>query len=116
MGKSPLRRDGGRGRGWYEGGKEIGEGKGGMEGERYYTDLYLKFVINLLCMCACVSRNGAGMVLKSTCVFPLSLASAGMGSVEKNLSNDDNDSYLDLNACSLVIGLTVISIMYIPVA
>lgn len=87
-----------------------------MEGERYYTDLYLKFVINLLCMCACVNRSGAGMVLKSTCVFPLSLASAGMGSVEKNLSNDDNDSYLDLNACSLVIGLTVISIMYIPVA
>ena len=84
-------------------------------GERYYTDLYLKF-INLLCMCACVSRNGSGMVLKSICVFPLSLASAGMGSVEKNLSNDDNDSYLDLNACSLVIGLTVISIMYIPVA
>ena len=34
-------------------------------------------------MCACVNRNGAGTVLKSTCVFPLSLASAGMGSVEK---------------------------------
>ena len=84
-----------------------------MEGERYYTDLHLKFVINLLCMCACVNRSGAGMVLKSTCVFPLSLASAGMGSVEKNLSNDDNS--LDLNPRSLVIGLTVISIC-IPVA
>ena len=74
------------------GGREEGGRKGGREGDISHkhhcyttntpTDSSL-IVINLQHVCACVSRNGAGMVLKSTCVFPLSLASAGMGSVEK---------------------------------
>ena len=67
-----------------EGGRER-EREGGREreGDITHKDSYLKFVINLLHVCACVNRNGAGTVLKSTCAFPLPLASAGMGSVEK---------------------------------
>ena len=58
--------------------------EGGKEGERYHsmpTDS-IKLVINLQHGCACVNRNGAGTVLRSTCAFPLSLASAATGSVE----------------------------------